>query len=237
MQALFKPAKALIFFVAVSANLYGCSKGGPVGWWRDLNKKAEHLAKVEVEYEVLKNEYDALQKNYFKLEAEYFTLRSELETKQMAIKNLEQAGTKSGRHLANINYQIPNGLKPEAIRALAFEHFKERRFEESVVCFEHFLSLPEGAATEESNLFYTLGVAWYEVKNFYKSRENFEMAVRMAKGDEREKVTKKVELWMRVVDASLAKEKRPALEALHEDKEIHGHRNRPSREAKSGAKH
>lgn len=190
-------------FALVVMLLSGCTQN-PVAWWNSINKKAEHIAKVESKYEALKKEHERLQAEFYHVEHEYEALRAEVNSKETANLSLALTGTKEGRAPASIHYDIPKGLEPKALLELGYEHLREKKFAEAAVTFESFISLPESASLPLTDVFYSAGVAWYQVKNFKKARENFETAKQHVEGEEREKMHKKVDLWMRAIDRKLA---------------------------------
>lgn len=176
----------------------------PVKWWASINKKVEHFNKVEAKYVALEKEHAHLKAEYFRLEHEYLSLQSQVSSKELASASLKATGSKEGRSLASINYEVPKNLKPEELLALAYEHLREQRFMQAAKTFETMLSLPESSALHSSGVFYSTGVAWFQVQNFSKAKENFELARGQAEGEEKEKINRKVELWMRVIDRKLA---------------------------------
>lgn len=183
--------------------LAGCTQS-PVSWWKSLNKKAEHMAELEARYEALRREHEALQKEFYRLEHEHAELTAKLRSQETASESLSATGSRLGRAPASIAYRAPAGLNTEALLALGYEHLREKRFAEAAVTFETLLNQPESAALQGASAYYSAGVAWFKINNFRKAREAFEAAKAHADGEERERVRKKVELWMRVIDRKLA---------------------------------
>jgi len=183
--------------------LSGCSQN-PHAWWASVNKKAEELRKLEASHHVLAIEHQKLQRDYFRLEADYMELRAKVESVEAGERNLRITGNLVGRVPSSISYQIPKNLRPEDELNLAYEHFNERRFAEAAVTFEDFLNKPESAALADAFAMYTAGVSWFKLGNFHKARENFEEARQNASGEQREKIHKKVDLWMRAIDRKTA---------------------------------
>ncbi len=180
-------------------SLTACSQS-PKTWWVSINKKAEDLRKLEASHHALEEEHLRLQKDYFRLEADYMELRAKVESTETAHHNLKTTGTLTGREPSSIAYHVPKNLRPEEELALAYEHFSEKRFGEAAVTFESFLKKPESAALVDAGTMYTAGVAWFQLGNFNKAKENFEGARQNASGEQREKIHKKVDLWMRAID-------------------------------------
>ena len=193
--------KVSIFLLFLS--LGGCSQS-PVTWWKSINEKAHHLATVEANYEALKKEHEKLQTEFYHVEHEYVTLKAEVQSKESADLSLTLTGSKEGRGIASIHYEPPKSLPLKDLLSLAYEHLREKRFPEAAATFESFISQPESASLQKTDVFYSAGVAWYQVKNYSKARENFETARQHAEGEEKEKVHKKVDLWMRAIDRKLA---------------------------------
>jgi hypothetical protein len=187
----------LVFFLS------GCDSG-PVGWWKKVNSKAHHLFSVEAKYEALREEHDALKKRHLQMESELASLKNQVETKELTHLNLEATGSEVGRHLASISYTPPKGLAPEEILTLGIQHLKEQRFAEAAVTFDHLLEQPEAAALVDAKVHYNAGVAWFQVKNFKKAKEHLDLAKSGASDEQKEKIRKKVDLWMRVIDRKLA---------------------------------
>jgi hypothetical protein len=87
---------------------------------------------------------------------------------------------------------------------LAFDHFREKRFAEAAATFESLLTEPETASMVDAKALYLAGVAWFQIGNFKRSQENLEQARAQAAGEEKEKIRKKADLWLRVIDRRLA---------------------------------
>lgn len=194
-----KKSSILVLFLALG----GCTQS-PVAWWKSVNEKAQHLATLEANYEALKKEHDKLKIEFYHVEHEYVTLKAESQSKETAELSLALTGSKEGRGIASIHYEPPHGLNPKDLLALAYEHLREKRFPEAAATFESLIAQPEAASLQKTDVFYSAGVAWYQVKNYAKARENFETAKQHAEGEEKEKVHKKVDLWMRAIDRKLA---------------------------------
>jgi TolA-binding protein len=190
------PISAILLCAALS----GCSQN-PMAWWKSINHKAEHLASIEVRFEVLEKEHAKLKKDYFKLQSEFDELQARSEGHEKETQSLAQTGSPTGRTLASIEYSVPKGLKPAELKSLAYEHFREERFAEAAVTFEDFLDQPESAVLHDADSMYTAGVAWFKLGNYTKATEHLEAAKASATGDQKEKVRKKVDLWLRVIDS------------------------------------
>lgn len=181
--------------------LTSCS---PVAWWKSLNGKAKELATLEARHQALEKEYKLLKEKHFQLENDYAELKAGVESKELSRLNLSATGSVTGRRLASIPYKVPHGLEPAELQALAYNHFRENRFAEAAVTFESLLTQPEAASLVDSRALYSAGVAWFQVGNFKKSQEHLEQARAQATGEEKEKIRKKVDLWLRVIDRQLA---------------------------------
>lgn len=194
---MFRSALLLIACVLMTS----CS---PVAWWKSLNGKAKELASLEVRHEALEKEYKHLQERHFQLENDYAELKSSVESKELSRLNLSATGSVTGRRPASIGYKVPNGLEPAELQTLAYSHFRENRFAEAAVTFESLLTQPEAASLVDARALYSAGVAWFQVGNYKKSQEHLEQARAQASGEEKEKIRKKVDLWLRVIDRQLA---------------------------------
>ncbi len=192
-----------VFTFAFSFALVGCGSG-PVTWWKNVNQKAHHLMTVEAKYHALREEHEALKRRHLILEGELAELKSATETKEMVALNLKATGSETGRHPASISYAVPKGLAPDELLTLAMQHMKEERFSEAAVTFDQLVEQPEAAAIVDARVHYNAGVAWYQVKNFKKAKEHLDLAKAGASGEQKEKIRKKVDLWMRVIDRKLA---------------------------------
>ncbi len=199
---LFTAAKFAVFLVLLSS----CSQD-PIAWWKKVNHKAAVMAEAEAKYEALKIAHEQLREAHLRLEQEYMNLRAQVDSKELAKLSLNATGSVAGRAPASIRYEIPKGLAPAEMRALAFEHFRENRFGESAVTFDKYLELPETVAAHDASAMYSAGVAWFNVGNFHKAREDFESARTHVSSEQRGKIQKKVDLWIRVIDRKLAGEK------------------------------
>lgn len=193
-------AKLQSFILLISLGLLpGCSQG-PVAWWRSVDAKVRHLTGLEASHLALRQEHDRLKQDYYRLEAEYLELKAKVESNEKGDRNLRATGTVEGRAPSSIAYEPPQNLRSEDSLALAYEHFKEKRFAEAAVTFEDFFKKPESAALVDANAMYTAGVAWFQLGNFLKAREHLEDAKQAASGEQRERIHKKVDLWMRAID-------------------------------------
>jgi hypothetical protein len=191
------------FLLLLSACLV-LSACSPVAWWKSVNEKAEELTTLQARYEALEKEHEELKLQHFRLESDYAELQAKVETKELAHANLQATGSLTGRRPAAIAYQVPHGLKPEELQGLAYEHFREGRFAEAAVTFEEFLTRPEAAVIHDPNAVYSAGVSWYQVGNLKKSKDLMEQARAEASGEQKEKIRKKADLWLRVIDRRLA---------------------------------
>lgn len=192
-----------ISVLLLSLLLAGCTQS-PVSWWKSLNQKAKDMAELEARYEALRREHETLRNEFYRLEHEHAELTAQLHSQKTASESLAATGSRLGRTPASISYRAPAGLDSQGLLALGYEHLREKRFAEAAVTFETLLSQPESAAVQGAGAYYSAGVAWYQINNFRKAREAFEAAKAHADGEERERVRKKVELWMRVIDRKLA---------------------------------
>lgn len=193
-------AKLHCFILLISLGLLpGCSQG-PVAWWKSVDAKVKHLTGLEASHLALRQEHDRLKQDYYRLEAEYLELKAKVESNEKGDRNLRATGTVEGRALSSISYEPPQNLRAEDSLSLAYEHFKEKRFAEAAVTFEDFLKKPESAALVDANAMYTAGVAWFQLGNYVKARDHFADARQAASGELRERIHKKVDLWMRAID-------------------------------------
>ncbi|MCO5144218.1 MAG: hypothetical protein M9962_14105 [Oligoflexia bacterium] len=182
------------------AVLSACSKS-PLSQWKSANKKAKHLMSLEAKYVALEHEHERLKKDYFKLEKEYASLLAETRSKETATQNFALTGDKEGRSLASIAYEVPDNLDEKNLVSLAFEHMRSERFGEAASVWEKVLAQPEYAASRDAQMMFNAGVSWFNVKNYRKAKENFEAARANASGEEKEKIRKKSELWIRVIES------------------------------------
>lgn len=197
--------------LCASLSLSGCAKS-PLAWWKGINEKAEHLATLEAKYNALQLAHHELQAEYYALEHEHAALSARVQSHELAKSNLAATGSVTGRQPASIAYAPPKKLSANELLSLAYEHFREKRFAEAAVSFEEYLAKPEVAAGNNGEAMYSAGVAWFELGNFHKARDAFEGAKRGASGDAKEKIHKKVDLWMRVMDQKV---REPAAENGH----------------------
>lgn len=191
------------FLLAVALVVSGCTKH-PVGWWHAVNDKAEELVTMEANYKALQWEHARLQKEFFEQEHEISRLRAQVQSRELAESSLAATGSILGRAPASIGYVPPKNLSNDELLALAYEHLREKRFPEAAVSFETYFKKPEVASHPNGDAFYSAGVAWFEIGNYRKARENFESARTEVSGEVKEKIRKKVDLWMRVIDRRLA---------------------------------
>ena len=212
----------LVGFLAVGCN------ASPVAWWKSVNEKSQKILAAEARLEALEKEYKTLQQEYVRLESKYTDLKGKEESEKHSEKALAETGSVQGKTAAEISYKVPHGIKPEELLALAREHFREKRFGEAAICFDAFLHIPEMASIQDSELFYSTGIAWFEVGNFKKAKEHLDTARAMAVSERKEKVKKKVDLWMRVIDRRIAstgeKTEEAAMEAKVPPKQEESHK-------------
>ena len=176
----------------------GCT--GPARWLHNVNTKARELLDMHHDHQVLEHKFAELQKKYIELENSYQSVQAELDILKKTENNFEETGSKHGRTLASIQYDIPVSLSLESRYNLAFEQMRHKHYEEAAKTFESFLSIPEAHKFQNANAFYSAGVAWFELKNYKRAQELFETAVAHANPREREIYLKRVDLWMRVLN-------------------------------------
>lgn len=201
------PMMKIIGFSLLLLSLFGCS-ADPMAAWKNANAKAKKLLSLEARYEALQREHERLRTEHYRLESEHAELKAKMSTRLNALQNLESSGSVTGRSLASITYKVPNGLKPEQLQALAYEHLREERFPEAAVSFEQLLTQPEAISLQDSEAMYSAGVAWFQAGNLKKAREHLTSAKEHASGENKEKTQKKVDLWLRVIDRKFAEEKK-----------------------------
>lgn len=198
------PSMRIAFLLSISSLLLvatsGCSQKNPIEWWGSINAKAKELKTLEAKYVVLEEEHERLKKDYYRLEHSYMDLKANVDGNEAGELNLKVTGSLTGRTPASIHYEVPKNLRPEEQLALAYEHFTEKRFAEASATFENFLTSPENAAIVDAPALYTAGVSWFEIGNYKKAKEYFEEARNGATGEQREKIQKKVDLWLRTID-------------------------------------
>lgn len=168
-----------------------------------MNHKARELQSLEANYEALRGEHERLKRDYYRLENEAMDLRAKVESIESGDRKLKATGSLEGRTPASIAYEVPKGLKADEALALANEHFTENRFAEAAVTFEDVLKRPETAGVVDASTQYAAGVAWFQIGNYVKAREHFTEAKNTASGEQREKIHKKVDLWLRAIDRKL----------------------------------
>jgi tetratricopeptide (TPR) repeat protein len=188
-----------LFSLLLLGGLTGCSQG-PVAWWRSVNGKAREIAELEANYKALQGEHEKLKRDYYRLEGEAMDLRAKVESQELGERNLKATGSLDGRSLSSIAYAVPKGLRPEEELALAYEHFTEKRFAESAATFTDFFQRADAGALVDSSARYTAAVAWFQLGNYLEARKHFEEAKNGASGEQREKIHKKVDLWLRAID-------------------------------------
>ena len=189
----------ILVFALLFCGLNGCSEG-PAAWWNAVNGKAKQLSTVEADFHALQREHERLKLDYYRIENEAMELRAHVQSIEVGNRNLKATGTLGGRSLSSIAYEVPKGLRPEERLALAYEHFTEQRFGEAAATFENFFKRPESLGVVDAAAHYTAGVSWFQLGNFVRAREHFVEAMSNATGEQREKIHKKVDLWMRAID-------------------------------------
>lgn len=188
-----------LFFAALCCGLSACSQS-PATWWSAVNSKAREIATVEANYHALQAEHEHLKKEFYVLEDEVTELRAKVHSIEDGEHNLKATGTPGGRSISSITYEVPKGLRAEDALALAYEHFTEQRFAEAAATFDDLFRRPEAAAVGDAWARYTAGVTWFKLGNTRRAKENFDEAMNSATGEQREKIHKKVDLWMRAID-------------------------------------
>jgi hypothetical protein len=200
-----------------------CCSQGPVAWWHAVNAKAQRLETLEANYHALQAEHEKLKRDYFRLEDEAAELRAHVESVEVGNRNLKATGSLEGRSLSSIAYQVPKGLRADEALALAYEHFTEKRFAEAAATFEDVFKRPEGAALGDAGAQYTAGVAWFQLGNYVRARKHFEEASSGASGEQREKIHKKVDLWLRAIDRQTSGSSRR--DPSHQGEELSGRKS------------
>jgi TolA-binding protein len=173
----------------------------PFEFWAKFESNAQEILMMESQYAALQKKYQELRREFFNLEQRHNELLAKVESREEAEKNLTLTGSKEGRTLASIEYHVPTNLTVEGKYLLAFSHLKENRFLEAAKTFENFLSVPEGAAFQNSKTFYEAGVAWFKSNNYKEAHDYFVMAKDRVSGVEKAEMLRKIELWQLVLDS------------------------------------
>lgn len=171
------------------------------GWWQSINQKTARIFEAEARLTKLEEEYRALKAEYTRLESEHHKLRNQWEVDKKEKLSLQDTGSKDGVSMEAIDYQSPKGLTNDQLYKMALDLYKEKKFAQAGVILDQLTKIPEYA--QNADVFYTSGVAWFRVNNYKKAKENFEAAKVVSSSEQKEKIKKKIDLWMRVIENRL----------------------------------
>jgi len=190
-----------LFFLGSMASA-GSEEAHPTSWWKSINQKAARILKAEARLSKLEEEHKLLKAEYTRLESEHQKLRNQWAVEKKEALSLRDTGSIDGVSQSTIDFQIPSGLTNEQLYKMALDHYREKKFAQAGVIFDRLTKIPEFA--QNADAYYTSGVSWFRVSNYRKAKENFEAAKLVSQNEKREKIKKKIDLWMRVIDFRLA---------------------------------
>lgn len=168
-------------------------------FFKGLNEKVATLKSAEENNRRLRLENAQLR---IRLETEKYSCRIE-ESKKLAQKvgarlNAE-TGTKVGRTLASVNYQIPENLLPDQVQALGVSYFKAKDFEKAVTIFSFLTGMEDNTSFQTPGNFLMTGVAWYQLENYKVADEYFDRVLKTAVSTETGKLAIQAKVWKALV--------------------------------------
>lgn len=190
---------ALIALIITPLLLSGCM--GPKEWWSRVNQRARELKTIEAQYHVLKTEHEQLRERFLELELRHARLENSLEIRNAKAENFKYAGSKAGRHLANIPAMETEAKSVADRYKLALAHVEHRRFAEAFNLFESFLWVPEASGFHTVEAFYNAGISAFELRNMHRAREYFEAANSHGNALRDQEILRRTRLWLKVLDA------------------------------------
>lgn len=188
--------------------------------WVSMNDKVQALRRSEEENHKLRLENAHLR---VMMESQNYAGRMEVAKKQaqkVGAKLNAETGTKVGRTLATVSYQIPENLLPDQIYTLGVGYFKAKDYEKAAAIFT-FLTEMEGDSTFRTTENYLMtGVTWYRLENYKLSETYFERVLKEPSTPANQKAQVQAKVW-RALAAARQKQYTQSQKWLKETLENH----------------
>ena len=171
--------------------------------YRGIQERARALREADVENSRLKLENTNLR---LKLESMQFSCHASdaaKETKTFEMKLDRETGTKMGRTLASISYQLPTHLMPQQLFTLGTTYFKAREDEKAAVIFTFLTGQEDDDHFKTAKNYLMTGVAWYRLDNLNVADSYFDRALKAVDIAELPTVQAQARVWKALVAQKL----------------------------------
>ncbi len=121
------------------------------------------------------------------------------QTEKVGAKLNAETGTKIGRTLASIPYQIPENMMPDALYTLGVSYFKARDSEKAVAILS-FLADMQGDDTYKTPTNYLMtGISWFRLDNYKYADDYFSRVIDMKPTKENRPYKVQAKVWKALV--------------------------------------
>lgn len=168
--------------------LPACSK------YKAVQEKLAILKVSYIENQILSEENERLRLENNRLKFQISEMETRNYLSDFAEKNLKQTGSRSGRTLSSVNYEIPLSSKVDDLFNVGMEFLKTDEFDKAAKIF-YYLSTKESYVNRK-NVFYPLGISFFNLNNYFEAINAF------SKVDDKE-LKPKILIWEALIYKNL----------------------------------
>lgn len=126
-------------------------------------------------------------------------------TKEIEAKLMTETGSKIGRTLAGIPYQVPTHLEPTQLFTVAINQFQNHEDEKAVKVLSFLAGMDDSDAYKNARTYLMLGVAWYRLDNMGLAEANFNNVIKAPNTPVNLPFQAQARLWKGIVAEKMGK--------------------------------
>ena len=170
-----------------------------VGFFKGLQEKVDAIKNAEETSRRLQLENAHLR---VMLETSRYACLSDeakKQTEKVGAKLNAETGTKIGRTLASIPYQIPENMMPDALYTLGVSYFKARDSEKAVAILSFLADMQGDDTYKTPSNFLMTGISWFRLDNYKYADEYFSRVVDLKPTKENRPYKVQAKIWKALV--------------------------------------
>lgn len=175
----------------------------------DIQNQVEELERADEENDQLRAENAHLR---LVIESERFEReerKARATTRSLELKLHGETGSRAGRTLASIPYQIPRDLMPGQLYELGLRYFHSGDNERAAVLLTFLTGLESDSTFRTPDNFLLTGICWYRLENYELADLYFDKAMKAPEAKSDSALQSQLRLW-RALDAQRLKNHRLA---------------------------
>jgi TolA-binding protein len=164
--------------------------------FESVQTKVEAIARALDDNERLRLENAHLKLRVESLQFDAHQKRAQVTTRHYEAKLDPATGSRVGRTLASIGYQIPEQLTPEQLYVLGVSYFKGGENEKAAAIMSFLTNLDTNVTYKRPRDWLIAGVAWYRLDNYEAATPYFDKVISQAgKSEETQTYHAQAMLW------------------------------------------